>query len=85
VHKRSTQEQKKLSPLQLQNTSNFRCSLWYSFQVGKEASQIGRNILLSSVPDENARVDAASFGREADRNADEHMSETDSTVPAFRP
>jgi hypothetical protein len=43
------------------------------------------NILLSSVPEENAPVDAASFEREADRNADDHMSKIDSTVPAFRP
>jgi hypothetical protein len=29
--------------------------------------------LLSSVPEENAPVDAASFEREADRNADDHI------------
>jgi hypothetical protein len=43
------------------------------------------NILLSNVPKENAPLDAASFEREADRNADDHMFEIDSTVPAFRP
>jgi len=29
--------------------------------------------LLSSVPEENAPVDAASFEREVDRNADDHI------------
>jgi hypothetical protein len=41
--------------------------------------------LLNSVPEENARIDAASFEREADRNADDHMFKIDSTVPAFKP
>ncbi len=55
------------------------------FKQVKKQPREEENILLSSVPDENAQVDAASFEREADRNVDEHMSETDSTVPAFRP
>jgi hypothetical protein len=71
--------------LQLQNTGNFQCSFYYNFQVGKEASQSGRKYLLSSVPEENAPVDAASFEREADHNADDHMLEIDFTIPAFRP
>ncbi len=41
--------------------------------------------MLRGVGEENAGVDGASWKREADRNAKEHMFKVGSTVPALKP